>query len=62
MFTHYYGHVLNLAVSDTVKQSPAMKNCLDTCFEVVKLNNFFPKREAALRVLKEEIGSDAPSV
>ncbi len=30
VFTHCYGHALNLAVSDTIKQSPVMKDCLDT--------------------------------
>ena len=39
-----------------------MKNCLDTCFELVKLIKFSPKREAMLHELKEEIGSDAPGV
>ena len=43
--THCYGHDLNLAVSDTVKQCLAMKDCLDTCFELVKLIEFSPKRE-----------------
>ncbi len=62
VFTHCFGHALNLGVSDTIKQSPAMKDCLDTCFELVKLIKFSPKREAMLRTLKEEIGSDAPSV
>ena len=59
MFTHSHGYTLNLGVSDTTKQSPAMKDCLDTCFELVK---FSPKREAMLRELKEEIGSDARGV
>ena len=62
VFTHCYVYTLNLSVSDTVKRSPAMKDCLDTCFELVKLIKFSPKREAMLRELKEEIGSDAPGV
>ena len=62
VFTHCYGHALNLAVSDTVKQCLAMKDCLDTCFELMKLIEFSPKREAMLREVKEEIGSDAPAV
>ena len=37
VFTHCYGHALSLGVSDTIKHSMAMKDCLDTCFEVVKL-------------------------
>lgn len=62
VFTHCYGHALNLGVSDTIKHSTAMKDCLDTCFEVIKLIKFSPKREAMLRTLKEERGSDAPGV
>ena len=59
VFTHCFGHALNLGVSDTVKQSQLIKYCLDTCFELVKLVKFSPKREAMLRNIKEEIGSEA---
>jgi len=48
--------VLNLAVSDTVKLSPVMNDCLDCCYEIeiVKLVKFSPEREAMLKQLKEE--------
>ena len=36
VFLHCYGHALNLAVSDTIKQSRPMKDCLDTCYEIIK--------------------------
>ena len=62
VFTHCYGHSLNLSVSDTIKHLPAMKDCIDTSFELVKLIKFSPKRDAMLCELKEEIGSDASSV
>ena len=39
-----------------------MKDCLDTCWELVKLIKFSPKREAMLHKLKEERSSDAPGV
>ena len=58
VFTHCYGHALNLGVSDTKKLTKALKNCLDTCFELVKLK-FSPKHEALLREIK---GSDAPGI
>lgn len=48
-------------MSDTVKKSIIMKDCLDTCYELVKLIKFFPEREALLTHLKE-IGSDAPLI
>ena len=39
-----------------------MKDCLDTCTELVKLIKFSPKREAMLRKLKEEADSNAINV
>ena len=62
LFTHCYGHALNLSVNDTIKQSSVMKDCLDTCFELVKLIKFHPKREAILNLIKEEVASDATSI
>ena len=41
-FTHCYGHTLNLSVSDTIKQSIIMKDCLDTCYELVELIKILP--------------------
>ena len=62
LFTHCFGHALNLAVSDTIKNLPAMKDCLDTSFEVIKLVKFSPNREALLKELKEESGIDSPGL
>ena len=62
VFTHCYGHAINLSVNDTIKGSPTMKDCLDMCFELVKLIKFSPKREAILTRIKEETGSESPSV
>ena len=36
-FTHCYGHALNLAASDTIRQSKVMKDALDTTREIIKL-------------------------
>ena len=59
VFTHCYDHALNLAVSDTITKLPRMKDCLDTCYEIVKLIKFSPKREAMLFQLKEERSSSS---
>ena len=61
VFTHCYGHALNLGVSDMIKRSAVLKDCLDTCYELVKLIKFSPKREAMLREIKKasELGSSA---
>ena len=37
VFTHYYGHALNLACSDTIKRCQLMRNALDTVQEIIKL-------------------------
>ena len=62
VFNHCYGHALNLGISDTIKQSQVMKDCLDTCYELVKLVKFSLKLETMLCELKEETGSNAPAV
>ncbi len=62
VFTHCYGHALNLSVADTIKQSAAMKDCLDICSEVIKLLKFSPKREAMLKEYKNECGSESSGI
>lgn len=62
VFTHCYGHALNLAVGDTIKRTDIMRDCLDTCYELVKLIKFSPKREAMLCLIKEEVESESPSI
>ena len=39
-----------------------LKDCLDTCYELVKLMKWSPKRDAMLKKLKEESLDDAPSI
>ena len=43
VLTHCYGHALNLAISDTIKQSKLYRDSMDTAFEVSKLIRFSPK-------------------
>ena len=62
MFVHCYGHALNLSVNDTMKKSSILRDCLDTCYELIKLVKCSPKRDTMLKTLKEEAGDDAPSV
>ena len=62
VFTHCFGHALNLSVGDTIKQSIIMKECLETCYELIKLIKRSPKRDAMLVRLKEEMGSESPSI
>ena len=45
VFTHCYGHSLNLAISDTMKGCKVTKDALDLIFEVTKLIKYSPKRD-----------------
>ena len=63
IFTHCYGHALNLAASDTIKQSKVMKDALDTTHEITKLIKYSPHREAIFKGLKEDIpGESNPDI
>ena len=45
--THCYGHALNLAVADVVKQSKVIRDVLDTVGEINKLLKYSPRRALA---------------
>ena len=59
IYTHCYGHALNLAASDSIKKSKVMKDALDTTHEICKLIKFSPRREAIFRKVKESIPSES---
>ena len=52
VYTHCYGHALNLAVGATLKQSKICCDAMEVAFEVTKLIKFSPKRNAALERIK----------
>ena len=54
LLTHCYGHALNLAVADAIKQSKVCRDALDIAFEVSKLIRFSSKRNAAFNRIKVE--------
>ena len=62
VFTHCYGHSLNLACSDTVRQCKFMRNALDTVYEVIKLVKKSPRRDATLQRLKQELTIQSPGI
>jgi len=62
VFIHYYGYTLTMAVGDTIKKCIMLRDCLDTCYELIKLIKWSPKRDAVLTRLKEESHDDAPSI
>ena len=53
VYTHCYGHSINLAASDAVKQTKLMKDTLDTTHEITKLIKYPPRREAVFQELKQ---------
>ena len=59
LYTHCYGHALNLACADTVKQCKLIRDALDTTFELTKLS---PKRDARLQQLKAEAAIELPGI
>ena len=62
LYTHCYGHALNLACSDAMKGCKLMRNALDTSYEIVKLVKKSPRRDAMLQKLKTEMQEDSPGI
>lgn len=60
LFTHCYGHALNLAIGDCVKQCKVMKSALEVVHEISKLLKESPKRDAAFDKLKADLAPDTP--
>ena len=55
VYTHCYGHALNLATGDTLKQSEVMKDALETTREITKLIKYSPRRDGIFQRLKETV-------
>ena len=62
IYTHCYGHSLNLACVDTIKQSKLMKDALDIAHEISKLVKKSPRRQACLERLKAAMDMDSPGI
>ena len=60
LFTHCYGHSLNLAVCDSIKHCKIIEDAMDVVHEITKLIKFSPKRGAIFDNLKEELSPDTP--
>lgn len=60
LFTHCYGHSLNLAVCDAIKECKIIKDAMDVTHEITKLINFSPKRDAIFEKQKEQLSPDCP--
>ena len=58
LFTHCYGHALDLAVCDTVHRVKILHDTLDTTSEILKLLKFSPKRDMMFEKLKKELAPE----
>ena len=58
IFSHCYGHALNLGVGDTIKQCQLMKTSLEVVSEISKLIKKSPKRDALFQKLKSDLAPD----
>ena len=63
LFTHCYGHSLNLAACDTMKQIKLLKDALGVHSLITKLLKYSPRREGIFLRLKENLpGSTATGI
>ena len=53
VFTHFYGHIINLAASDSMKTSRTMKDALETTHEITRLIKYSPKRDPKLKQIRK---------
>ena len=61
VFTHCYGHSLNLACGDAIKHCKLMRDALDTSYKIIKLIKKSSAREAIFKKLKAEMDTDSPN-
>ena len=52
LYTHCYAYSINLAVGDTMKSCPVLKDTIDNAYELTKLVKKLPKRDAKLRAIQ----------
>ena len=62
LYTHCYGHSLNLAVQDAVKANPIIRDALDTIEEMSKLIKKSPRRQVIFQNVKNDIALDSPGI
>ena len=62
IYTHCYGHSLNLAAGDTITRCTVLKKVLDITYEMSKLIKYSPKRDAMFSKLKDELQPECPGI
>ena len=61
LYMYCYGHALNFAVGQKVKQSKICCEALEVAFEIMKLIKFPPKRNALFNKIKADIAEEDSS-
>ena len=59
-FTRSFGHALNLAVGDMVKNARFLKDSMDTTYDISNLIKKSPKRDAMLQKIRKDISLEYP--
>ena len=62
LYTHCYGHALNLAAQDSIKHIKLMQDTLDTTLEITKLIKQSPKREVIFKKFADDIKAGSPGI
>ena len=62
LYTHCYGHALNLAVADAIKSVKCMNDSLDTVREIGKLVKKSPQRNTRLDKIRAETKNESRGV
>ena len=60
LYTHCYGHSLNLVMCDTIKKYKLTRDALDTAYKISKLINYSPKHHHLFEELKQQFSPDNP--
>lgn len=62
LYIHCFGHLVNLATGDCLRNSKLLKDALEYAFEIIKLIKKSPKREAIFKRLKKEFGDTTTGI
>ena len=62
VYTHCYGHALNLSVGDCIKQCKVMKTAVEVVGEISKLVKKSPKRDSSFDMIKSALAPDTPGL
>ena len=62
IYTHCYGHSLNLACNDIIKRCAIVRNAFDTANDITKLFKKSPRRDAILNQLKLDVTYPSPGI